>query len=671
MKAGPIVVGGFVLRLAVALSATPESASIWYVPFVEHFYRSPSFDPWGAWLDAGGDPAAFPYGYAMLAVLTAASIVASVLPPISPELGYLLVLLTVEAALLIVLLGLIDRSGRLAALPLFWLSPLVIYSTYGMGHNDLVPAAFVVAALAAIRADRVRTTAVLLALAISAKLSAAFIAPILTIFIINQPRYRARALRFVVTLGGAATLLVGPQFWFTGARTMLVDNAEFSKIASWFVQIGPRSGFFVLPTAYVALLYATWRLRRIGFTEMILLVGVAQLLLVLATPAAGGWLVWAVPYLVVYGAVRGHAARWLVFALMSVGLLPLIFSGVFADRRILLAGIDAGLAIATVVFTFGAVVGIRMWLDVSHAQPWKNLRCRPFVVGIAGDSGVGKDTAATGLALAFGEGTCALLSGDDYHRRARLSSIWGQVTHLNPIANDLARMRSDVRRLVSRQPVTVSHYSHETGRFEGPQRVYPNDVVIVSGLHVLLESRDASLYDLSVYLDMSEDLRVYLKTLRDENHRSADPGRVEATLQRRRPDRDEFIVPQRASADLIVRVETESPQEEPSAAPRLERLRVSAWSSFDVGFEALAQDIVTFSSAVAWVESGDTNGSSTLRVSGEVSTEDLDLVGARSLFRHPNNPFQHSIAWRDGAMGIVQLVLTVAAASALDRRSVQ
>lgn len=670
MRAVTVVVAGFALRYAVALISTPESALVWYVPFVERFYRAPSLDPWGAWLAVGGDPAAFPYGYAMLAVLNAASALSSAVP-IGAKFSYLLVLLIVEAALLATLLRLVDRSVRHVALALYWFSPLVMYSAYGMGHNDLVPALFVVVALANLRASRVRMSAVLLALAVSAKLSAAFVVPVLLVYVINQPEFRARRMQFVSIFGVATALLVGPQFWFSGARLMLVENPEFAKVASWFVEIGPGSGFFVLPTGYAVLLYATWRLRRIGFSEAIVLVGVAQVLVVLATPAAGGWLVWAVPYLVVYGAVRDRAARGLVFALMSIALLPLLDAVFLADRNILLAGIDAGLAIASAVFAAGAVVGIRMWRDVSSAQPWRNLRERPFVVGIAGDSGVGKDTAATGLARTFGQGTCALLSGDDYHRRARLSTIWSQVTHLNPVANDLARMRSDIRRLVARQSVIVSHYSHETGRFEGAQSIHPKDVVIVSGLHVLLESRDTSVYDLSIYLDMSEEIRIFLKKQRDEAHRSAEPGHVEETVLRRQPDRDEFITPQRASADIIVRVDTESPLGLEGGASAPKGLRVSAWSAFDVGFEALAQDIVTFSHAAAWVESGDTNGSMTLRVSGDVAVADLNLIGSRSLARQPEHPFASPIPWWPGAAGVVQLMLAVAAASTLSRRTVR
>ncbi len=670
MRAAAIVGGGFALRLVVALASSPENALMWYVPFVDHFYRAPSMDPWGAWLVDGGDPAAFPYGYAMLLLLSAASALSSVMP-ISAVLSYLIVLLTVEAALLLPLLYLVDRSVRHVALTLYLFSPLIIYSTFGMGHNDLIPAFFVVSALALLRGGRIRMSAALLAVAVSAKLSAVFVVPVLLVYMFNQPNFLTQRFRFMSSFGVGLALLVGPQLWFTGARQMLVQNPEFAKVASWFIEIGPGSGFFVLPTAYAVLLYATWRLRRIGFSEAVLLVGVAQLLVVLATPAAAGWLVWTVPYLVVYGASRDRVARWLVTALMWIAVLPLLYTDFLVDTRIRFAGIDASLAIASTVFAVGALVGIRMWRDVSHTEPWLNLRQRPFVVGIAGDSGVGKDTAVRGLALAFGEGACALLSGDDYHRRARPSAIWSQVTHLNPVANDLARMRSDIRSLISRRPVTVSHYSHETGQFQGPRLIYPKDVIIVSGLHVLLENRDASVYDLSVYLDMSEDLRVFLKKQRDEAHRSALPGHVEATVLRRQPDREDFIVPQRASADLVVRIDTEATIGGAVDEFALSRLRLSAWSSYDVGFEMLVRDIITFSSATAWVEPGETNGSSSMCVSGDITAEDLALIGNRNLARHPHHPFENVIAWQSGTVGLAQLVLAVAAASALSRRSVR
>ena len=56
---------------------------------------------------------------------------------------------------------------------------------------------------------------------------------------------------------------------------------------------------------------------------------------------------------------------------------------------------------------------------------------RPFVIGISGDSGSGKDTFANSIEGLFGKHSVTKLSGDDYHLWDRKKPIWQAMTHLN------------------------------------------------------------------------------------------------------------------------------------------------------------------------------------------------------------------------------------------------
>jgi hypothetical protein len=74
-------------------------------------------------------------------------------------------------------------------------------------------------------------------------------------------------------------------------------------------------------------------------------------------------------------------------------------------------------------------------------------------IGIAGDSGAGKDTLSNALEGLFGEYSVTKISGDNYHLYSRGEPVWDLITHLNPKANDLKKSSSDLATLISRKNI--------------------------------------------------------------------------------------------------------------------------------------------------------------------------------------------------------------------------
>ena len=62
---------------------------------------------------------------------------------------------------------------------------------------------------------------------------------------------------------------------------------------------------------------------------------------------------------------------------------------------------------------------------------------QPYVVGIAGDSGVGKTTISNIISLLYGKENVLRLSTDDLHLWHRNHKRWMHQTHLNPDSNNL------------------------------------------------------------------------------------------------------------------------------------------------------------------------------------------------------------------------------------------
>ena len=71
--------------------------------------------------------------------------------------------------------------------------------------------------------------------------------------------------------------------------------------------------------------------------------------------------------------------------------------------------------LTTRLVSFGILIAIQILREGVRANDYYRLGNRPLVLGIGGDSGVGKSTFSKGLATIFGERSLVEVSGDDYH----------------------------------------------------------------------------------------------------------------------------------------------------------------------------------------------------------------------------------------------------------------
>lgn len=177
---------------------------------------------------------------------------------------------------------------------------------------------------------------------------------------------------------------------------------------------------------------------------------------------------------------------------------------------------------------------------------------RPLMLGVVGDSGCGKSTLVRGLHQLFGKGRVTEICLDDYHRYDRAERAERQLTALNPAANNLELMVEHLAALRRGQRILKPVYDHATGRFSSPEAVVPRPVIIVHGLFTLFNPQLADLFDLKIYLDPEEKLRLEWKIARDIQKRGYTLEEVLQQLEERRPDAAAYIQPQCAAADLVI-----------------------------------------------------------------------------------------------------------------------
>jgi phosphoribulokinase len=178
---------------------------------------------------------------------------------------------------------------------------------------------------------------------------------------------------------------------------------------------------------------------------------------------------------------------------------------------------------------------------------------RPIMIAVGGDSGTGKTTLCRGLDKIFGAERIETICLDDYHSLDREQRKLVGFTALDPRANNFAAMEEDLWALRDGQTISKPVYDHEDGRIKGPETIEPKEIVVVQGLFPLYTRALRNLFDVTVWLDPENELKVAWKIQRDVTQRGYTKEQVCAEIEKRQPDIRAHISPQAKYADLTVR----------------------------------------------------------------------------------------------------------------------
>jgi phosphoribulokinase len=177
---------------------------------------------------------------------------------------------------------------------------------------------------------------------------------------------------------------------------------------------------------------------------------------------------------------------------------------------------------------------------------------RPVMLGIVGDSGSGKTTITRGLVRVLGEDQITHFCTDDYHRFDRRQRAERNITPLHPECNHLDILAQHLRHLRANDPIMKPVYQHTDGTFGPPDYFGPQRFLITEGLLAFYNQDLCDMFDVRVYLAPPEDLRRQWKVQRDCSRRGYTTDQVLGELDRREPDSETFIRPQRHNADIVV-----------------------------------------------------------------------------------------------------------------------
>jgi phosphoribulokinase len=177
---------------------------------------------------------------------------------------------------------------------------------------------------------------------------------------------------------------------------------------------------------------------------------------------------------------------------------------------------------------------------------------RPVLLGVIGDSAAGKTTLASGIARILGENQVLIICSDDYHSYSRSERMHRRITALHPDSNHIDILEQHLQLLRRNQPILKPTYNHELGTLEPAEYLMPRPYIIVEGLLGYHTRAIRDCFDVKVFVEPDEELRIKWKIWRDCNLRGYTIEEVRDELERRQKDSQRFIQPQRTFSDIVV-----------------------------------------------------------------------------------------------------------------------
>jgi uridine kinase len=180
----------------------------------------------------------------------------------------------------------------------------------------------------------------------------------------------------------------------------------------------------------------------------------------------------------------------------------------------------------------------------------------PVLIGIAGGTGSGKTTVARKIVEQLPPGHALLIQQDSYYRdRSHVPPAEREAINFDePDALENDRLAADLRRLRAGTTIDCPIYDFATHtRRREVRALAPHPVVVVEGILLFAVAEVRELFDLRLYVDTPDDVRLLRRIRRDLDERRRDLDSVESQyLGTVRAMHDLHVAPTRRFAHLII-----------------------------------------------------------------------------------------------------------------------
>jgi uridine kinase len=183
-------------------------------------------------------------------------------------------------------------------------------------------------------------------------------------------------------------------------------------------------------------------------------------------------------------------------------------------------------------------------------------RSKPYLVGIAGGSASGKTHLLNSLLSHYTSDQVCLLSQDDYYKPIQFQYIDenGEINYDLPEGIDREQLLQDVQILQSGKSFEKMEYTFNNPNAT-PKLLTINSapIIIIEGLFILYFKELANLFDLKVFIDADDEIKLQRRLKRDQEER----GYSEQTILYQWhnhviPAYQKYLLPYKEMCDVVI-----------------------------------------------------------------------------------------------------------------------
>ena len=519
-------------KILIIIFLVPQIHSDLFLPFFLNWINNPNLQIWDTDL-ISNNISPFPYGIIMFVAFLPLTSIGFYIDQVFEfrnflyftNFGFKLTIILFDIGILLLLLKIFYKLQKEITL-YYWTSPIVFFIIYWHGQLDIVPVFLLLLSFLCLKYNLNFKSIIFFSLAVVAKHSMIISLPFILIFFFKQKLDLFKICKYCGLFILIVFILEMPFLLNEGYQTLVINNQEIQKLYSLNIKMDTNSVIYIVPLTYFLLLYYFQRLRRINFDLLFSGMGIAFSILIFLTPSSPGWVMWIIPILIIHQATSNYKAKFLVFifsfSFIFYNLFNVSGSDIFNFLIFDPLNYNYNFNLSnyfvlnySIFITSGLILSIQILRESIRFNDYYKFSVKPISIGISGDSGTGKSTLSHSLNDIFGSKFTQEIYGDDYHNWERGSKEWDKQTHLNPKSNNLHKLTNDLREMINGNSIYSKNYDHISGKFNEVKIKNSSDFIIVNGLHTLFSDQLRNLFDIKIFMQMDEDLRLKLKTKRD------------------------------------------------------------------------------------------------------------------------------------------------------------
>jgi len=144
------------------------------------------------------------------------------------------------------------------------------------------------------------------------------------------------------------------------------------------------------------------------------------------------------------------------------------------------------------------------------------------IIAISGGSGSGKTTLANNIMALFGENECEIISQDNYYidLSKKFDHDGGSLNFDHPEMLEFSLLANHLKNLREKKDVQIPTYDFSThSRKNETKKISPTKIILVDGILILNSKELVDLFDLKIFIDVSDNIRLERRIFRDINER--------------------------------------------------------------------------------------------------------------------------------------------------------